>query len=153
MTFDRLNIDMDLYDVLQCAEDSSQETIKKNYQKLALKFHPDKLSTSNTSSECSSSEEFVRLNKAWTILGDPNLRKHYDLSQKHKQLLQDLPIQDKISFCDFEQASCEVSSLPYFTYECRCGGDYILHEDKVKVGETIAYCDTCSLCVQVLYDD
>ena len=32
----------DLYDVLGVSKDSSGDTIKKAYRKLALKYHPDK---------------------------------------------------------------------------------------------------------------
>jgi molecular chaperone DnaJ len=35
---------MDFYEVLEVDEDASQEDIKKSYQQLVLKHHPDKVS-------------------------------------------------------------------------------------------------------------
>lgn len=39
---------MDFYDILGINVDATQEDIKKSYQQLALKHHPDKVSENNS---------------------------------------------------------------------------------------------------------
>ena len=71
------------YAVLECQEDSSLETIKKNYQRLALKYHPDKQTTNNDSGipDC---EHFVKIRNAWIILSDVVLRTEFDIKWKQR---------------------------------------------------------------------
>lgn len=49
------------------------DKIKKEYRKLALKWHPDK----NQGDE-SAQEKFKEISKAYSILSDPKKRKYYD---------------------------------------------------------------------------
>ena len=138
-------VSVDLYQILQCEENCSAETLKKNYQKLALLRHPDKQGNDDE-------DDFVILNKAWRILGDPDLRSEYDMKRKQRLLQQESPMHDTVDFSEFKQAYCEVSSLSYFLLDCRCGGEYFLHEDQVQIKDSIVQCNTCSLHVEVIYD-
>ena len=58
---------MDYYSILNCQK---TDTIKKNYKKLALQYHPDK----NPNGE----EQFKKIAEAYEILSDPQKRKKYD---------------------------------------------------------------------------
>jgi molecular chaperone DnaJ len=64
---------MDLYKILQVSKTADDETIRKNYKKLATKYHPDK------NKEDNAEEKFKELQTAYNILKDPNKRKQYDL--------------------------------------------------------------------------
>lgn len=61
-----------LYDILEVDKSASQEQIKKAYQKLARKVHPDK------NKSPASTQAFTRLQKAYECLTDENRKAHYD---------------------------------------------------------------------------
>lgn len=51
---------MDFYEVLGIMDDASQEEVKKAYQQLALKHHPDKVSKEISSKTVTSSFSICR---------------------------------------------------------------------------------------------
>lgn len=62
----------DYYEVLGVSKSSTPDEIKKQYRKLALKFHPDR----NKSSEAA--EHFKEISEAYAVLSDPSKRQVYD---------------------------------------------------------------------------
>ena len=62
----------DLYSVLQVSKTATDAEIKKQYYKLALKYHPDK------SSQADATDMFKQISQAYSVLSDPQLRKRYD---------------------------------------------------------------------------
>jgi molecular chaperone DnaJ len=62
----------DYYEVLGVSKNSTQDEIKAQYRKLALKFHPDK----NKSPD--SAEHFKEISEAYAVLSDVEKRKIYD---------------------------------------------------------------------------
>lgn len=62
----------DYYEVLGLQKNASQDEIKSQYRKLALKFHPDR----NKSADAS--EHFKEISEAYAVLSDPEKRKIYD---------------------------------------------------------------------------
>ena len=62
----------DYYEVLGVSKNSSPDEIKKQYRKLALKFHPDR----NKSSEAG--EHFKEISEAYAVLSDTEKRQIYD---------------------------------------------------------------------------
>ena len=61
---------IDYYKILKCDKSDSIDTVRKNYRKLALKYHPDK----NPDGE----ENFKKIAEAYEVLSDPKRRKQYD---------------------------------------------------------------------------
>ena len=59
------------YNILDVPTDASDDVLKKNYRKLALKFHPDK--------NPDGGEKFKDISMAYNTLSDPEKRKIYDL--------------------------------------------------------------------------
>lgn len=71
------NINEDPYKILGVLVNASDEDIKKSFRKLALKYHPDKYKDDDIM--------FKKINTAYQILGDPDKRKIYDLSQSFNE--------------------------------------------------------------------
>eukprot|EP00920_Eleutheroschizon_duboscqi_P007004 GHVT01016239.1.p1 GENE.GHVT01016239.1~~GHVT01016239.1.p1 ORF type:complete len:355 (-),score=94.59 GHVT01016239.1:112-1047(-) len=66
---------VDYYEVLGVARDADQETIKKAFRKLAVKWHPDK----NPSNAAVATEKFKAVAEAYEVLGDPQRRRRFDV--------------------------------------------------------------------------
>ena len=63
-----------LYEVLEVPKTASQDDIKRAYKRLAIKHHPDK----NIDNKKENEEQFKKISEAYSVLGDPDKRKHYD---------------------------------------------------------------------------
>ncbi|MFA7255598.1 MAG: molecular chaperone DnaJ [Candidatus Omnitrophota bacterium] len=63
----------DYYEVLNVARTADAETIKKNYRKFALQYHPDR-----NPGDKASEEKFKEAAEAYAILSDPDKRARYD---------------------------------------------------------------------------
>jgi len=66
----------DPYETLNLPRDATQSQIKSAYRKLALKYHPDKQSTTEEKQRCS--EIFTKIGNAYEILGDQQRRASFD---------------------------------------------------------------------------
>ena len=64
------------YDILDIANNSSHDEIKKAYRKLSLKYHPDRNNNKETA------ELYKKITEAYDVLSDDVKRKNYDLSLK-----------------------------------------------------------------------
>jgi DnaJ-class molecular chaperone len=61
----------DYYKILEIEKNATEEDIKKNYRKLALKYHPDKNQGDDNM--------FKEISEAYSILSNPDKRKQYDI--------------------------------------------------------------------------
>ncbi|MFH0847184.1 MAG: DnaJ domain-containing protein [Chloroflexota bacterium] len=75
-------MDKDYYAILGVPRDASQEDIKKAYRSLAMQFHPDR----NPGKEQWANDKFKEINEAFSVLGDPERRKQYDLGINPRRL-------------------------------------------------------------------
>jgi DnaJ-class molecular chaperone len=66
------------YNVLEVPETASAEDIKKAYRKLSMMYHPDKNGNSKESTE-----KFQKISEAHEVLGDPNKRREYDMTNNN----------------------------------------------------------------------
>nr|CAB3448039.1 unnamed protein product [Digitaria exilis] len=64
---------LDYYKILEVNYDASEETIRSNYIRLALKWHPDK-----KQDEENSTSRFQEINEAYQVLSNPAKRREYD---------------------------------------------------------------------------
>ena len=118
--------------------------LKKNYQELLLKHHPDK----NGGKE---SETFLAVDRAWKILGDEKQRAVYDAELSNAKLEQE---QDAAVWKTVSLSELELDNDIHFL-KCRCGGAYQVDSqeiDDVKADgdkDILIDCDTCSLNILV----
>jgi len=63
----------DYYEVLGVAKDADENTIKRAYRKLAMKYHPDK-----NPDDAKAAENFREITEAYEVLSDANKRARYD---------------------------------------------------------------------------
>ena len=68
----------DLYEILGVSRDATQEEIKKNYRKLALKYHPDKQGGKTEAEKKEAEEKFKEVANAYGVLSDPQKKQQYD---------------------------------------------------------------------------
>lgn len=66
----------DYYRILGVAPDAGDDVIKKEFRKLAKKYHPD---TNGGSEEAA--QKFQEINEAYSVLGDEDKRKAYDMER------------------------------------------------------------------------
>ncbi|EFO16886.1 hypothetical protein LOAG_11616 [Loa loa] len=95
------------YDVLEVDCNADDDTIKKSYRKLALKWHPDKNPTNVE--ECT--RYFALIQQAYDILSDPRERAWYN---RHRESILKGGINEH-----YEDNSLNL--FPYFTSTCYSG--------------------------------
>jgi len=64
----------DYYKTLEVNKDASDQEIKANYKRLAMKYHPDK----NPNNRDEATQKFNEISEAYNVLKDPTKRKTYD---------------------------------------------------------------------------
>ncbi|KAL8043677.1 hypothetical protein ABFX02_08G000500 [Erythranthe guttata] len=72
-------IPKDYYKVLEVEYDATDDNIRFNYRKLALKWHPDK-----HKGDIAVTAKFQEINEAYTVLSDPDKRLEYDLNGNYE---------------------------------------------------------------------
>lgn len=124
------------YTLLGCKEDASFEEIKKCYQDLIRKTHPDK------SSQCDDTGAFfIQITEAWHTLRDPVKRKAYDA-----QLLAEQCDSERVLYATLQWSDMNLEGDLY-SYPCRCGSFYSISiDDQLNViGDVYCQCPECSL--------
>ncbi|MDR2341462.1 MAG: molecular chaperone DnaJ [Campylobacteraceae bacterium] len=66
-------MDFEYYEILEIDKNADNETVKKAYRKLALKYHPDR-----NQGDKEAEEKFKQINEAYQVLSDANKREIYD---------------------------------------------------------------------------
>ncbi|MED6158412.1 hypothetical protein PIB30_032614 [Stylosanthes scabra] len=167
MLLDKNAIHETHYDVLNVKEDASYDEIRASYRSAVLSLHPDKLlkTSDASSSNQTTGDRFLKVQKAWEVLGDSSSRLFYDNELRSSRrdvsavdVAEDLSLDDMMAEDDGE-------ALELF-YQCRCGDyfsidslelqkmGYFLLRDESRIsilnddslpGSVILPCGSCSL--------
>ncbi|XP_062052352.1 dnaJ homolog subfamily C member 24 [Lepus europaeus] len=137
----------DWYSILGADPSENVSDLKQKYQKLILKYHPDKQNTdvpAGTVEECL--QKFIEIDQAWKILGNEETKKEYDL-QRHEDDLRNVgPVDAQVYLEEMSWNEDDHS----FSWSCRCGGKYIISKEEAEQANLIS-CDTCSLIIELLH--
>lgn len=134
---------MDYYEILGCDPNADIAEIKKCYQKLALKYHPDKDRTNETN------DMYLKIDEAWKVLRDPEKRRIYDAEIYESKINeQSNTFAELNTRTDFSENEAGV-----LLYPCRCGDFYEIDKSDIEnEKEFIIECNQCSLVVKVRND-
>lgn len=73
-----MNSNKDLYNILELDNNATNEQIKQNYRKLALRYHPDRWGNKSEKEQKEAEEKFKEISWAYSILSDPEKKQRYD---------------------------------------------------------------------------
>ncbi|CAG8523269.1 1440_t:CDS:1 [Paraglomus brasilianum] len=76
-----IRLSTEYYDTLGVFPDTDKSQIKAQFYQLSKKYHPDLNQGDETAHE-----KFLKINEAYSILGDDTKRREYDRSIKHKMV-------------------------------------------------------------------
>ena len=74
-----------LYNILGVSQNATFEEIRKEYKKLAFKWHPDK-NNDTEEKKIFAEKKFKEINEAYNILNDPKKRDYYDKTGKQANI-------------------------------------------------------------------
>ena len=73
------------YDILEIAERATLAEIRSAYLRLAREYHPDRIPEHLTKLRADAEEKFKEIQEAWTVLGEPERRRLYDVRLRDRQ--------------------------------------------------------------------
>jgi len=119
------------YDTLGVAPDASPEDIKRGYRRAAARAHPDK--------DGGDTEQMAKVNKAYEVLSDPQLRAHYDATGEDGQQAQGADAHTAVLMQVFRQAidECDGDILAYCTQQLQAGKDQ-MNAREIRAKATVA---------------
>lgn len=135
----------DLYRILDCLPDSTAEELKQAYHRKLLEWHPDK---SNNSNSPESIKIFHEVQAAWEILGNPKLRKQYDIESKQA----DLEFQGALIYARLNPTELEVTEDEDIrSYKCRCGSSYLVQKSDLEEKNCVIHipCQDCTFSIAI----
>jgi curved DNA-binding protein CbpA len=133
------------YDVLGISSTASYDDIKSSFHKLARQSHPDK---QQHQQHPTTVVNFKRIQQAWEILRNDDLRKSYNDELQQQALSRKKKTKGAIEISlkeDMEEAVDEETGQSIYIYDCRCGEEVIL-EEMVTTDDQYCYVDCPGCC-------
>ena len=162
-----------------CSKNPTQAEIKTAYQRLALRYHPDKCTISSSNMERQNGTElFMRVQAAWEALGSEEKRREYEssnaaaLNSTHVNHAENVPFAEmerRIATADElnqedegdDEKTCEggkqrgeadtgADTEYMYRRQCRCGDSYDISSEELRQGFNTVQCGGCSLYITVV---
>eukprot|EP00729_Bicosta_minor_P012221 gene12221-30096_t len=133
------------YEALEVGQDATLVDIRKQFQTLSLLCHPDKYAGPDPAAAV---EMFDKVAKAWSVLGNIDTRAAYDAELQAKGMTSAMPVQEEVDLDDMN----ENEDAATWSWDCRCGGQYIVSEKDLEAECEYYGCNSCTLCIRVLYE-
>jgi diphthamide biosynthesis protein 4 len=148
MSSSSLPSSIDYYTLFGLPRSASSASIRSQYRKLALEYHPDKHHSLDSSSL---SDDFIHVQRAWETLRDPIKRSAYDRSLEVQNTQTNIRIWTEVNFDELNQEENDGENAVY-SYLCRCGSKYWMKEEELVNGKSVFECNSCSLTIKVLVE-
>uniref|UniRef100_UPI00398F84E5 dnaJ homolog subfamily C member 24 n=1 Tax=Pristiophorus japonicus TaxID=55135 RepID=UPI00398F84E5 len=140
-------LEKDWYEILGAGPSHSLQELRQNYQRLILLYHPDKQSADVPAGELEESvQRFIEVDQAWKILGNEETKREYDLQRREVAMTQKWPVDAQVPLENLNWIEADQC----YTYDCRCGGEYVLSKEEAEENVLLICCNTCSLSVEIL---
>ncbi|EJU02746.1 hypothetical protein DACRYDRAFT_65914 [Dacryopinax primogenitus] len=159
------------YELLNIPQDATSQQIKQAYHRLLLLHHPDKRSASGTASpsakgvspkvDSPGTVDVALLTVAYSTLSSEERRKGYDdrlgeggrtsVSQENELERKTRRPAEVVSLDEFTLSINEKGEV--WTYLCRCGNLYMIHETDMEADVHLLECGGCSEVVWVEYEE
>ena len=131
------------YQVLGIGSSASADELRHAYQRLARLHHPDRKAAAPAATD----EAFQRVQRAYDMLRDPELRRRHDAEERAAQM--------NSAGAAARVLEVDLGDMDYaegvWRWECQCGDDFELHEAQLAAGIDELHCRSCSLILRPLY--
>ncbi|TDH69411.1 hypothetical protein CCR75_001388 [Bremia lactucae] len=152
------------YNVLGVSATCSSDDVRRAYHQAVRKYHPDKrlYGSDEASAGCCNKQQFLRVQEAYELLRNPELRQQYDAKLQRDNYIQTKMHDTLVIFEEVQLASLQREKLVgeggetdelLYTRKCRCGGFYEIADEELQDSVDIVSCTGCSLHIRVLYDN
>eukprot|EP00947_MAST-08B_sp_MAST-8B-sp1_P001911 g1911.t1 len=141
---------LSFYAILGVAKDASLDVLKARFREAARQVHPDRSDRGNGSAAggVPGDEAFIAVRRAFEVLSDPAARRKYDAELAAAEM-KDGHVHDTIDLDDMTY----VEEMDAYEGPCRCGDLLRVTTSQLELGEDLMECPSCSLQVQVLYEE
>lgn len=134
---------------------ASSDELRHAYQRLARIHHPDK-----TVDAVGNEDAFVRIQRAYDLLRDPEARRQYDATERaaHFASASAAAREFEVDLSEMAYEEEEGPEGPHapacgvWRYNCRCGDEFVLRENQLIEGIDALHCRSCSLVLRPLYE-
>lgn len=151
--------DSTCYDTLNLHPTASQAEIKAAYHRLLLTTHPDKQKNSGKVDKGLANRfDLDRIRDAYRTLSDPETRLVYDTALKRGSSNTGTKTGPRpaqiVSLEEFETSFTDGrgANSSFWTYSCRCGGQYAITEADLENDLHLIACERCSETIYVGYE-
>ena len=175
------------YEVLGVSTSACASELRHAYQHLARQLHPDRKSTSHSDDGAGgdgdgatgSDDAFVRVQRAYDLLRDPEARRRFDATERAARLEsagsaarvlevdldemsyeeEEVEVQMEAPLQEADAQQQQPSPPPkgsvgisgVWRYDCRCGDVFELREAQLLQGIEALHCKSCSYVLRPLY--
>ncbi|CAG9466801.1 unnamed protein product [Pedinophyceae sp. YPF-701] len=137
---------MSHYAALQVPETASADEIRRAFQDIALRCHPDKAGADEDVAA-----RFLSAQAAYEVLRDADRRAAYDKELRSERRREDVAVSDELDLDEMDEAV--EGGAAVWRSPCRCGDCFEVAESDLQpdASNLLVQCGSCSLYVRIHY--